>query len=223
MNEVRSLEASQRYFQLIEKILSHFAGEGFREEVRQAKSEFFDNAGILDEHSEQFELRMSQFFDWYFFTREMKGYAQSPLEAVFMARELRFTPEELELIEHLKQHRHSLFQFVKLKGQDITLKDLLQNKKIVVKQSPWTFGFDPEEIFEARLIPFGDSWIFTKGFCFHPQDAKKYILGEVKRHRKDPDLNPEDMMLKLIKMRYKFERYRHVKIDMIYTNEARLG
>lgn len=223
MNDVRNHEISQKYFQLIEKILGHFAGDTFKDEVRQAKSEFFDNAGILDEHSEQFELRMSQFFDWYFFTREMKGYAQTPLDAVFMARELRFTPEELALIEDLKKHRHSLFEFVKIKDQDVTIKDLLQNKKIVVKNSPWTFGFDSEELFEARLIPYGDNWIFTKGFCFHPQDAKKYILSEVKRHRKDPDLNPEDMMLKLVKMRYKFERYRHVKIDMIYTNESRLG
>ncbi len=211
------------YFELIEKILAHFAGEQFRDEVRVAKSEFFDNAGILDEHSDQFELRMSQFFDWYFFTRELKGYAQTPLDAVFMARELRFTPEEMKLIDHLKQHRHSLFQFVKLKDNDVTIKDLIQNKKMVVKSSPWTFGFDPEEIFEARLIPNGDNWIFTKGFCFHPQDAKKYILAEIKRHRKDPDLDPDDMMLKLLKMRYKFERYRHVKIDMIYSNESRLG
>ncbi len=211
------------YFELIEKILAHFAGDQFRDEVRVAKSEFFDNAGILDEHSEQFELRMSQFFDWYFFTRELKGYAQTPLDAVFMARELRFTPEEMKLIDQLKQHRHSLFQFIKLKDNDVTIKDLILNKKIIVKGSPWTFGFDPEEIFEARLIPDGDNWIFTKGFCFHPQDAKKYILAEIKRHRKDPDLDPEDMMLKLLKMRYKFERYRHVKIDMIYSNESRLG
>jgi hypothetical protein len=211
------------YFELIEKILAHFAGEQFRDEVRVAKSEFFDNAGILDEHSDQFELRMSQFFDWYFFTRELKGYAQTPLDAVFMARELRFTPEEMKLIDQLKQHRHSLFQFSKLKDNDVTIKDLIQNKKLVVKSSPWTFGFDAEEIFEARLIPDGDNWIFTKGFCFHPQDAKKYILAEIKRHRKDPDLDPEDMMLKLLKMRYKFERYRHVKIDMIYSNESRLG
>jgi hypothetical protein len=223
MSEISVAEKSKQYFQLIEKILSHFAGEQFREEVRFAKSEFFDNAGILDEHSEQFEMRMSQFFDWYFFTRELKGFAQSPLEAVFMARELRFTPEETDVIEKLRQHRHSLFQFVKVKDQDITIKDLLQNKKIVVKQSPWTFGFNEDEIFEARLIPVGDNWVFTKGFCFHPLDAKKYILGEVKKHRKDADLNPEDMMLKLLKMRYKFERYRHVKIDMIYSDESRLG
>lgn len=223
MKEINSSAASLAYTQLMDKILHHFAGPQFQDEVRLAKSEFFDNAGILDEHSEQFELRMSQFFDWFLFTREMKGFAQTPLEAVHMARELRFTPEENAGIDKLRQHRHSLFQFIKLKDQDMTIKDLVTGDKLVVKQSPWTFGFDPEEIFEARLIPEGNSWIFTKGFCFHPMDAKKYILSEIKRHKKDPDLNPEDMMLKLVKMRYKFERYRHVKIDMIYSNESRLG
>lgn len=212
-----------QYFEIIDKILAHYAGEQFKEEVRQAKSEFFDNAGILEEHSEQFELRMSQFFDWYFFTRELNGFAQTPLDAVFMARELRFTPEEVVLIDRLKQHRHSIFEFIKIKGSDLYIKDLLANKKMVIKNSPWTFGFDPQELFEARMIPDGENWIFTKGFCFHPEEAKKYILSEVKRHRKDPDLDPELMMLKLVKMRYKFERYRHVKIDMIYTNDFRLG
>ena len=223
MTSNQMAERSRAHFQVVEKILSHFAGENFKDEVRLAKSEFFDNAGILDEHSEQYELRMSQFFDWYFFTRELKGFAQSPLEAVFMARELRFTPEETEIIEQLKRHKHGLYQFIKEKDQDIIIKDLLQNKKIIAQQSAWTFGFNEEEIFEARLIPVGDSWFFTKGFCFHPLDAKKYVLGEVKKHRKDADLNPEDMMLKLLKMRYKFERYRHVKIDMIYSDESRLG
>lgn len=222
-SSVNPQEAATQYQQLIEKILNHFAGETFQDEVRMAKSEFFDNAGILDEHSDQFELRMSQFFDWYFFTREMKGYAQTPLEAVHMARELRFSGEELEQIEKLKQHRHSIFQFIKVKGNDIYIKDLIKGDKVVVKQSPWTFGFDSEELFEARLIPAGNTWVFTKGFCFHPMDAKKYILAEIKRHKKDADLNPEDMMLKLVKMRYKFERYRHVKIDMIYSNESLLG
>lgn len=223
MKEINSSAVSLASSQLMDKILQHFAGAQFQDEVRLAKSEFFDNAGILDEQSDQFELRMSQFFDWYLFTRELKGFGQTPLDVIMMVRELRFSPEELIGIEKLKAHRHSLFQFVKLKDQDMTIKDLIHGEKLIVRQSPWTFGFDPEEIFEARLIPEGNSWIFTKGFCFHPMDAKKYILSEIKRHKKDPDLDPEDMMLKLVKMRYKFERYRHVKIDMIYSNESRLG
>lgn len=216
-------ESAKIYFQLIEKILAHFAGEDFKDELRLAKSEFFDNAGILDETSPQYELRLSQFFDWYLMTRDLKGFGQTPLESVYSTRELRFSPEEILLIDKLKQHRHSIFEFIRIKDGDIFLKDLLKNDKVIVKSSPWIYGFDPEEPFEARLIPYNDTFIFMKGFCFHPKDAKKFILKEIKRHKKDPDLNPEDMMLRFLKMRYKFERYKHVKIDLIYSLDNKMG
>lgn len=223
MSEFNAIEVSKQYVTLIDKVLSHYAGEAFKDEVRAAKAEFFDNAGILDEKANNFELRMSQFFNWYFFTRELRGYAQTPLEAALMARELRFNPEDLPLIEQMKLHRHSLFEFIKLKDNDVHIRDLLKGDKLIVRSSPWIYGFDADEVFEVRLIPVAGTWIFTRGFCFHPIDARKYILNEIKRHKKDPDLNPEDMMLKLIKMRYKSERYRHVKIDLIYSNESKLG
>ncbi|MGE5085013.1 MAG: hypothetical protein ACM3MG_01835 [Bacillota bacterium] len=211
------------YEKLMEKILNHFVGEAFKDELAVAKREFFENAGTLDENSEHYESRMAQFYDWYFFTRELMGFGQTPLDACHLVRELRFTDEELNQIEVLKKHRHSLFEFIKIKNGDVYIKDLLANKKLIVKQSPYVFGFDADEIFEVRLIPQGDSYIFTRGFCFHPESAKKFILSEVKRHRKDPDLDPDVMMLRLIKMRYKFEQYKHVRPEMIYSNEGKLG
>lgn len=211
------------YEKVIEKILNHFVGEAFKDELAAAKKEFFENAGTLDEHSQHYESRMAQFYDWYFFTRELMGFKQTPLEACHLVRELRFTDEELRLIEVLKQHRHSLFEVVKIKNNDVHIKDLLANKKLVVKASPYVYGFDPDEIFEVRLIPDGENYIFTRGFCFHPASAKKFILNEVKEHRKDLDLDPDLLMLRLIKMRYKFEQYKHVKPEMIYANEGKLG
>ncbi len=208
---------------LIEKILNHFVSESFKDELITAKKEFFENAGTLDENSEHFESRMAQFYDWYFFTRELSGFGQTPLNACQMVRELRFSQEELATLEVLKQQRHSLFEFIKIKNNDIFIKDLLANKKLIVKQSPYVFGFDPDEVFEVRLIPQGDSYVFTRGFCFHPESVKKFILDEVKRHRKDPDLDSDFMMLRLIKMRYKFEQYKHVRPELIYTNEGKLG
>lgn len=208
---------------IINKILQHFAGEKFKNEIIAAKKSFFEYAGILDENNEQYELRMEQFFDWYFFTRDLSGYAQTPLESAHLERELRFSQEELEIIERLKNHRHSLFEFKKIKDRNVYLKDLLKNEKVVVKNSPWIYGFAPDEIIEARLIPMGDSFVFTKGIAFHPKEVKKYILSEIKKHRKDPDLNPENLMLRLLKMRYKFDQYRHVSLSKIYTNNNQLG
>lgn len=216
------MEASS-YFSVIDKILAHFAGPLFVEEMKKAKSEFFDNAGILEEKSDQYELRMSQFFDWYFFTRELTGYGETPLDVAQMARELRFSDEEVKILANLKKHRHSIFEIVKNKGTDVIVRDLRFGDKLTVKNSDWSSTLSPDLIFEARVLPSGQDWIFTKGFCFHPADARKFILDEIKRHKKDPDLDPEAMMLKLIKMRYKFERYKHVKIDMIYSHQSKLG
>ncbi len=208
---------------LIEKILKHFAGDDFKDELILAKKEFFDNTTLNEEHSDQYELRMSQFYDWYFFSRPLSGYGQTPLEVCHMARELRFTEEEEKMILTLQNHIHSLFEFIKIKDRDITIKDLMTNKKMVVKNSTLIFGFNPEELFEARLVPNGDTWIFTRGFCFHPENAKKFILSEVKLHRKNPDLDPEVMMLRLIRMRYKYEQYKHVRPEVIYSNDGKLG
>lgn len=210
-------------FQLMDKCLAHFAGPLFDEEVRIAKQQFFDNAGILEENSPSYELRMCQFFDWYFFTRLLTGYGHTVLNSLHQTRELRFLPEEEEWIASLKKHRHSLFEFLKIKGDDVYLRDLLNQEKLVVTKSPYIYGFDTQEIFEARLIPLKEGYLFCRGFCFHPGDAKKFILSQIKIHKKNPDLNPQEMMLRLLKMRYKFERYKHVKINDIYSNENKVG
>ncbi len=216
-------DAEKTYSEVIQKALEHFAGPTFKDEIFNAKTEFFENSGILDESTPHYELRMSQFFDWYFFTRDLKGFGQTPLESLFNTRELRFGPEEIVVIDRLRHHRHSLFEFTKIKGEDVHIRDLMTGDKLVVRDCPFTTGFNADELFEARLLPFEDSWIFTKGFCFHPVDARKYILAEVKRHKKDSDLNPDELMLKLIKMRYRSERYRHVRVDMIYSDDSRMG
>ncbi len=211
------------YELLMEKILAHFAGPLFSDELTRAKRFFFDNTIPNEENPELFEQRMSQFFDWYFFTRELEGYGQTPLEVCEDVRELRFTTEEKSLLQHMRRHRHSLFQFIKLKDEDIHIKDLFKKERLVVRKSKLIFGFDTEEFFEARLIPTGDSYIFTRGFCFHPTSAQKFITEEIKKHRKDPDMNPEDFILRLIKMRFKFEQYKHVKPEMIYSDSSKVG
>lgn len=207
---------------LIEKILQHFAGENLRDELIMAKKHFFGNVTLSDENSEQFEMRMAQFYDWYFFTRSLSGYGQTPLKSCFMARELRFSDQEKVLLEAFNKNIHSLFQFIKMKDQDVHIKNLFNGKKLIVKKSPWIYGFEVDEFFEARLIPFGETYVFTRGLCFHPQSASAYILSEIKAHSLDPDLNPDDLMLKLIKMRYKFEQYKHLQPDMIYSNDSKV-
>lgn len=210
------------YDQLMDRILGYFASGSFRQELEAAKQDYFGKGVTLDEQSVLFHSRMSQFFDWYFYTRELNGYGQTPLESYKMVRDLRFTSEEEEVLERMRNHRHSLFEFVKMKGDDIYLKDLLRDEKIIVSKSPLIYGFNEEEIFETRLVREGDRWVFCRGFCFHPGSVKKYILTEVKKYRKDSDLDPEVLMMKLVRMRSRCEQYRHLRPEMVYSDESKL-
>jgi len=217
------------YEKLIHKILGVYAGENFKAEVAMARQEFFDKTAVLDENADNYQLRLHQFYDWYFFTRPLSGYGQTPLEVCYLARELRFSETEQEMIKTLKGFKHSIFQFTKIKDGDVYLKDLFvkdtffKKHQVVVKQTPWIFGFDVEELFEARLLPVGDSYIFTRGFCFHPANVKDFILAEVSHYQSNPDLERDKLMLKLLKMRYKYEQYKHVNPELIYSNEAKLS
>jgi hypothetical protein len=84
-----------------------------------------------------------------------------------------------------------------------------------------TFSFDSrlDEVFEARLAGREKDWIFLRGFCFHPVETKKFILSEVKKHRKDADLDRRLLILNLLKMNMRMDQYKHVPLEKIYFAE----
>ena len=207
----------------MQKLIGHYTSNSFQDELTEAKKEFFDNAGSLDENKPHYNLRMHQFYEWYFLTRPLKSYMKTPLEVCALHRELRLTPEDELTIAILKSHRHSIFEYLKTKKDEIYLKDLFKNEKMSINHTDLVFGFDEKEFFEARIILLNGTYFFLKSFCFHPESAQKFITQEVKVHRKNLDLNPDHFILRLNKMRYKFEQYKHVKPELIYTNENRLG
>ena len=210
------------YEELTDRLIVHFAGERHAEDVAAAKKEFFDEAGIMDEENSSFEMRMTQFLEWYLFARPLKGGPLTPAQLALQTDDFKMADEERPFFENLANSRHSLFEFVKIRGEDIYVRDLFLNKSIVIRGSPIRIGFSREEIFDARLIPTGEEFSFSRAFCFHPEDAEKYISAEVKKLRRASREEQEALMLKLLKMRYKFEQYRHLKLDYVYTNEKKV-
>ncbi len=216
------------YEPLIDEILQHFSSGIFSDEVVGAKKQFFDLAGVFDEESDGFEQKMTQFIDWYIFTRPLQSTGLSPIQMIgqekgdFFSNE--FTSQDLK---YLSSGRHSIFEFLKLKNKDIYLRDLLANEKIVIKNSLVTVGFEKEQLFESRLFPYGDTFVFGTSFCFHPPRASRYIFKEIKRVRKLKDVEErareqESLIIRLFRMRYKIEQYKHVDLQEIYTNKPRL-
>jgi hypothetical protein len=209
--------------ELTERLTLFFTSDRFKSEVAAAKKEFFDEAGVMDEENHAFEMRMTQFLEWYLFTRRLAAEGMTPAEYALQSEDFAMTSQERPLFENLASVRHSLFEFLKIRGDDIYIRDLFLDKKIVIYRSPIRIGFNRNEIFDARLIPDGEHFHFTKGFCFHPTEATKYILGEIKKLRKiESPAKEEALMLRLLKIRYKYEQYRHLKLEYVYTNEKKV-
>lgn len=208
----------------LQKLIGHFTTPDFADELKAAKEEFFGNTGTLDENRPNYNLRMHQFYEWYFITRPLRSYMKPPQNVCELQRGLRLTDEDRKTISILNQtQHHMLFEFLKTKDKHIQVKNLLTNEKMQINTSHFVFGFDSKEYFQARVIEINSEKFFLNSFCFHPESSQKFIQSEVKLIRANKDLNLEDLLLRLNKMRYKFEQYKHVRPEQIYTNDNKLG
>lgn len=221
--EVTKDNFRQVYDDLIDRLILYFTADKFKTDVAHGKKEFFEEAGIMDEENQVFEMRMTQFLEWYLFTRRLEKVDLTPAVYALELEDFKMVSAERPAFENLAVVRHGLFEFLKIRGEDIHIKDLWLGKKVVIRNSPINIGFNRDEIFDARLIQDGDSFRFSRSFCFHPAEASKYVFGEIKRIRKLENPQEEEaLMLRLMKMRYKYEQYRHLKLDYVYTNEKKV-
>lgn len=214
------------YEPYVDRLMQHYTGGTYINEVTAAKEEFFEKAGSFDESSMDSELKMAQFVDWYLFTRKMGKAAKAPIELALDDPSLALSPEERSTFLNLRNSRHGLFEFLKLKKDDVYIRDLFTDFKYVIHQSRVTQGFNREEFFEARLIPFDGGFVFSSAFCFHPSIVGKFIMNEVKRISALPEeeqsLARTEVIARLFKMKHKHEQYRHLDIQQIYSNESKL-
>ncbi|MBK7890431.1 MAG: hypothetical protein IPJ84_06140 [Bdellovibrionales bacterium] len=223
----RVLPPPPSFDEYIDRLIVHFTNEKWRDEVAVAKKEFFQDAGIMDEQTHHFEMRMSQFLDWYLFSRLLINRTVTPAQYALEIQDFSMTSHERPFFEALSEARHGLFEFMRLRGQDIFIRDLMLDKEIVVRESAVNIGFSREEVFEARLIPYGEDFVFARSFCFHPLEARSFIDSELKNvveieDEQEAKIAAETVMLKLMKMRYKYEQFRHLKLDYVYTNEKKV-
>lgn len=214
------------YENLIDRVMQHYTGPGYESEVGQAKLQFSEWAGAFDETLPNFDMRMAQFSDWYVFTRILNKFNMTPIEYALEDQSFTMDESERPALQNIRNSRHSLFEFLKLKKNDVYIKDLFNGLKYVIKDSQITAGFDSKEYFEARLIPFESGFIFSNSFCFHPSEVNRFILKEIKMAKKASDVSPdqarEALIVKLFQFKCKHERYKHLKLKDIYSNDSKL-
>lgn len=214
------------YETFVDKMMQHYTSGRYLSEVTAAKEDFFERAGAFDEQSPDFELKMAQFVDWYLFTRKMIQSGRVAIEMVLDDPAYPLSPEERMQYLNLRNSRHSVFEFERLKKDDVYIHDLFTGFKYVIHQSRVTQGFHAKEYFEARLIPNEGGFVFSSSFCFHPAVVADFIDNEIKRIATLPEEQQSaaraETIARLFKMKHKHEQYRHLDIHQIYSNESKL-
>lgn len=209
------------YQKYLDPVIEMFTTGEYYKEVYQAKQEYFERAGVVYEDDGEFENRMCTFMDWYLFDRELPAIDLPPIKFYFRKNKDLFSSEELNIYKDFCGTIHSIFYLRKVSGGAICLKDLFSKKNHEVKDTEINMGFVRGDIFEARLIPFKGACEFSRGFCFHPVEMEKFILGEIKKVRYQDRSRQTKLILQLAGMKLKHTRYQHINIKHIYTFEPK--
>jgi hypothetical protein len=209
------------YQKYLDPVIQMFTTGDYYKEVFNAKQEYFDRAGVVYEDDQEYENRMSTFMDWYIFDRELPGIDLPPIKFYFRKMKESFSADETKIYEDFCNTIHSIFYLNKIKNETLYLKDLFSKKSYEVKDFEMNKGFVNGDIFEARLIPLQGSYEFSRGFCFHPVEMEKFILGEIKKVRYQERSRQTKLILQLAAMKLKHARYQHINIKHIYTFEPK--
>jgi CRISPR/Cas system-associated exonuclease Cas4 (RecB family) len=206
-----------RYEDYQNRILEKYSKGEFYEEVKKAKEEFLSRAGKVAEGSDLFESQMKAFLDWYLFDRPLNKYGLCPVKMYLFEEAKTLSDQEKKIFEDITKSIHSLFEFLKTKKTDVYIKDMVTGEKYVIEDSEILHGFTKGDIFEGRLIPFCEKYIFGESFVFHPVSCKDFIKKQIKQIRYLDEKQRLKLLHRLSIMKLKTHQYAHIDARDIYT------
>jgi hypothetical protein len=213
--------------ELHERLLSWASAPPRDEELLRAKREHFESYGEPHEEDRSYEVRVNGMLDAYLYEWRPAPGAGTTVERFVEAEGGALQSPELAAYRALAQSVHGLFEVRKIKDGRVRLRDVFSGRDVDVTERRQVAGLDKDDLLEARLLPFEGALFFSGAFLYHPREARKAILAEVKRMRKaapkGEELEVGPFLGRLSRMALKMERYRNVRLESIYdfSPEAR--
>lgn len=205
--------------EMLDTILKTYSEGDYYEEVKSAKEEFFSRAGKVAEGSELFEGQMKAFLDWFLFDRPLNGVDLCPVKMYLFDKKNDLNTYERSVVEGITNSIHSIFEYLKVRGADVYVKDMVTREKYVIENSEITMGFTKGDIFEGRLIPFEDKVTFGESFIFHPTTCRSFIKKQIKQIKYLDQKQRLRLIHKLSIMKLKTKQYAHIDAKHIYTDK----
>ncbi len=210
--------------ELHERLLAWATADARKPELLEARRAYFDRHGEPHEEDRTYEVRLNAMLDAYLYDWRPAPGEGTTLERFLSAEGATLSPEDLAGYQDLGRNVHGLFEVRKIADGVVRLRDVFTNGDYDVTERRQVAGLGRGDLLEARLLPFGGRLFFSGAFLYHPPEAKKKILTEVKRLRKEAAKgNPSDVpafLALLSRMAFKLERYRNVRLESIYDFSA---
>jgi hypothetical protein len=158
--------------------------------------------------------------DHYLYDYRPPGGQGGTLERFLAAEGSALQPEEVRAYRELAANVHGLFEVRKIGDAQVRLRDVFTGEDHDVTERRQVAGLEKGDLLEARLLPFDGALFFSGAFLYHPREARKPILAQVKRLRKASRDVPPDVkafLATISQMAMKLERYRNVRLESIYS------
>jgi hypothetical protein len=212
--------------ELHERLLSWATAAPRDQDLMRARKEHFEQYGEPHEEDRSYEVRLNGMLDFYLYEWRTEG-GPTTLDRFVAAEGAALPPADLDAFRALGGNVHGLFEVRKIKEGQVRLRDVFSGEDREVTERRQIAGLEKNDLLEARLMPFEGALFFSGAFLYHPREARKAILGEVKRMKKAagrgvvPDAR--SFLAQLSRMAMKMERYRNVRLESIYdfSPEAR--
>jgi hypothetical protein len=205
---------------LHERLLAWSTAEPRKERLLDARSRHFAAYGEPHEEDRSFEARQNGALDAYLYDYRPAEGARTTLEEFLAAEGPSLEPDAVRGYEDLGQNVHALFEVRRLGDGKLRLRDVFTAKDHDVTERRQMVGLEKGDLLEARLLPYEGNLVFSGAFLYHPREARRAILGEVKKRKKaagrggTPDV--AGLLALLSRMAFKLERYRNVRLESIY-------
>jgi hypothetical protein len=205
---------------LHERLLAWSTAEVRKERLLDARGRHFAAYGEPHEEDRSFEARQNAALDFYLYDFRPTEGARTTLEEFLAAEATGLDPETRRGYEDLAQNVHTLFEVRRLGEGQVRLRDVFTAKDHDVTERRQLVALETGDLMEARLLPYQGALVFSGAFLYHPREARRAILAEVKKRKKaagrggTPDV--AGLLALLSRMAFKLERYRNVRLESIY-------
>ncbi len=209
---------------LQERLLGWATAEPRKEQLLAARQEHFERYGEPHEEDRTFEARITGMLDYYLYDYRAPGFEGTTIDRFIEAEGGALPAEDLAAYRDLARTVHGLFEVRKIREGEVVLRDSFTGGDHEVTERRQVAGLDKGDVLEARLLPYQGNLYFSGSFLYHPREARKPILAEVKRLKKAAGkggaVDVPALLATLSRMALKLERYRNVRLESIYDFAA---